>query len=70
MAVVAATRRLPVVPEASAKARHPAKRRRLRTALQELIHVAARFIATGRRLKPAFGHACPIVAVFRRLSDP
>jgi len=70
MAVVAATRRRPVVPKASAKARHPAMRRRLRTVMQYPIHVAARLIATDRRLKPAFGHACPIVAVFRRLSDP
>jgi hypothetical protein len=67
MAVVAATPRLPVVPEASAKAHHPAKRRRQRTVMQELIHVAARLVATGRRLKLAFGHACPIIAVFRRL---
>jgi hypothetical protein len=47
--------------------RHPAKRRRLRTVMQELISVAARLIASGRRLKLAFGYACPIVAVFRRL---
>jgi hypothetical protein len=47
--------------------RHPAKRRRLRTVMQELIYVAARLIATGRRLKLAFGYACPIIAVFRRL---
>jgi hypothetical protein len=35
--------------------------------MQERIYVAARLIATGRRLKLAFGYACPIMAVFRRL---
>lgn len=47
--------------------RAPAKRRRLRTVMQELMYVAARLIATGRRLKLAFGYGCPIIAVFRRL---
>ncbi|WP_295461405.1 transposase, partial [uncultured Thiodictyon sp.] len=47
--------------------RAPAKRRRLRTVMQELMYVAARLIATGRRLKLAFGYGCPIVPVFRRL---
>ena len=47
--------------------RAPAKRRRLRTVMQELMYVAARLIATGRRLKLAFSYGCPIIAVFRRL---
>jgi len=47
--------------------RAPAKRRRLRTVMQELMYVAARLISTGRRLKLAFGYACPIVPVFHRL---
>ena len=47
--------------------RHRAKRRRLRTVMQELIDVAARLIRSGRRLKLAFGFACPVVAIFRRL---
>ena len=47
--------------------RHPAKRRRLRTVMQELMYVAARLIVTGRRLKLAFGYGCRIVPVFRRL---
>jgi hypothetical protein len=47
--------------------RAPAKRRRLRTVMQELMYVAARLISTGRRLKLAFCCACPIVPVFRRL---
>jgi hypothetical protein len=52
---------------ADAPPRAPAKRRRLRTVMQELMYVAARLIATGRRLKLAFGYGCPIVPVFRRL---
>jgi hypothetical protein len=47
--------------------RHPIKRRRLRTVMQELMYVAARLIATGRRLKLAFGYGCSIVPVFRRI---
>jgi hypothetical protein len=47
--------------------RAPAKRRRLRTVMQELMYVAARLISTGRRLKLAFGYGCPIINVFRRL---
>jgi len=35
--------------------RRKAKRRRLRTVMQELMYVAARLIRTGRRLKLAFG---------------
>ena len=31
--------------------RHPAKRRRLKTVIQELMYLAARLIKTGRRLK-------------------
>ena len=49
--------------------RAPAKRRRLRTVMQELMYVAARLTATGRRLKLAFGYGCPIIPVFRRLYD-
>ena len=52
---------------ADAPPRHPAKRRRLRTVMQELMYVAARLIHTGRRLKLAFGYGCPVVSVFRRL---
>jgi len=52
-------------PDAPPRAR--AKRRRLRTVMQELMYVAARLISSGRRLKLAFGYACPIVPVFRRL---
>jgi hypothetical protein len=47
--------------------RHRAKRRRIRTVMQELMYLAARLIHTGRRLKLAFGFACPVVPIFRRL---
>ncbi len=40
--------------------RHPAKRRRLRTVMQELMYVATRLSVTGRRLKLAFGYGCRI----------
>jgi hypothetical protein len=47
--------------------RHRAKRRRIRTVMQELMYLAARLIYTGRRLKLAFGFRCPGVPIFRRL---
>jgi hypothetical protein len=47
--------------------RHPAKRRRIRTVMQELMYLAARLIRTGRRLKLAFGRTCAVVPIFRRL---
>jgi hypothetical protein len=47
--------------------RHRAKRRRIRTVMQELMYLAARLIHTGRRLKLAFGFGCPVVPIFRRL---
>ena len=45
--------------------RHPAKRRRARTVMQELIYLAARVIHTGRRLKLKFGSHCPGFEAFR-----
>jgi len=47
--------------------RHKAKRRRIRTVMQELMYLAARLIRTGRRLKLAFGRGCLAVPIFRRL---
>ena len=47
--------------------RHPAKRRRIRTVMQELMYLAARFIETGRRLKLSFARQCKAVTVFRDL---
>jgi len=47
--------------------RHKAKRRRIRTVMQELMYLAARLIRTGRRLKLVFGFSCLVVPIFRRL---
>jgi hypothetical protein len=52
---------------ADAPPRRKAKRRRLRTVMQELMYLAARLIRTGRRLKLAFGWGCPALPVYRRL---
>ena len=38
--------------------RHPAKRRRIKTVIQELMYLAARVISTGRRIKLRFSHHC------------
>lgn len=52
---------------ADAPPRHRAKRRRLRTVMQELMYLAARLIRTGRRLKLALAYGCPVVSIFQRL---
>ena len=52
---------------ADAPPRHRAKRRRIRTVMQELMYLAARLIHSARRLKLAFGFGCPAVPIFRRL---
>jgi hypothetical protein len=44
--------------------RHPAKRRRLRTVMQELMYLAARLIETGHRLKLRFSRHCPAFRAF------
>ncbi len=44
--------------------RHPAKRRRIRTVIQELMYLAARLVKTGRRLKLLFGRHCPAFEAF------
>ena len=44
--------------------RHPAKRRRIKTVIQELIYLAGRLISTGRRLKLRFSRHCPAFAAF------
>lgn len=49
--------------------RHPAKRRRIRTVMQELMYLAARIIRTGRRIKLAFGRQCRTMAIFEELYD-
>jgi hypothetical protein len=45
--------------------RHPAKRRRIRTVMQELIYLAGRLISTGRRLMLRFSRHCPVFAAFQ-----
>ena len=47
--------------------RHPAKRRRIRTVMQELMYLAARIIHTGRRIKLGLSRYCPAADVFRAL---
>ena len=44
--------------------RHSAKRRRLRTVIQELMYLAARLITSGQRLKLRFSRHCPAFAAF------
>ncbi len=45
--------------------RHPAKRRRLKTVIQELMYLAARLISSGRRLRLRFSRHCPAYQAFR-----
>ena len=47
--------------------RHPAKRRRLKTVIQELIYLAARLVSTARRLKLRFSRHCPAFEAFGRV---
>ena len=47
--------------------RHAAKRRRIKTVIQELMYLAARLVKTGRRLRLVFGRHCPAFAAFRTL---
>lgn len=47
--------------------RHPAKRRRLKTVMQELVYMAARLISTARRLKLRFSRHCPGYDAFRHV---
>jgi hypothetical protein len=52
--------------DADAPLRHPAKRRRLKTVIQELIAVAARVVRHARRIILDFGAHCPAFVVFDR----
>lgn len=47
--------------------RHKAKRRRIRTVMQELMYLAARVVRSGRRIKLRFGKHCPAFPVYNRL---
>jgi len=44
--------------------RHPGKRRRLKTVIQELMYLAARLITSGRRLRLRFSGHCPAYQAF------
>lgn len=46
--------------------RHPARRRRIRTVMQEIIGIAARVIQHARRLTLGLGECCAAFAVFER----
>jgi hypothetical protein len=52
---------------ADAPVRHPAKRRRLKTVMQELITVSAKLVDHARRKILAFGRHCAAFTVFERL---
>jgi hypothetical protein len=52
-----------------APVRHPAKRRRIKTVLQEIIYRAAQFIRKARQRILDFGRTCPVVAVFAAVQD-
>ena len=47
--------------------RHPAKRRRLRTVMQEKIGIAGRMLQRGRCVVLRFGHHCPGYWAYRQL---
>ncbi len=47
--------------------RHPAKRRRIRTVMQELMYLAARLIASGRQLLLRFSRHCPGFKAFEHV---
>ena len=52
-----------------APVRHPAKRRRLKTVMQELIYRAGRLIATGRRIILGLGANDRAAKAFTRLHE-
>jgi hypothetical protein len=52
-----------------APVRHPAKRRRLKTVIQELITVSAKLVAHARQAFLNFGRHCPAFVVFHQLYD-
>lgn len=50
-----------------APVRHPARRRRLRTVMQELVTMACRLVHSGRQWTLRFGRHCPGFTVYRGL---
>lgn len=53
---------------AQSPVRHPAKRRRLRTAMQELIYLAAKFCQRSNQLRLRFSAHCPAFDAFKRVN--
>jgi hypothetical protein len=49
--------------------RHPAKRRRLKTVMQEMMQVAAQLTEHARRVVLNFGRHCPVLKVWRALYE-
>jgi hypothetical protein len=49
--------------------RHPAKRRRIRTVMQELMYLAVRLVNSGRSLKIVFSRYCPGFEAFKMVYD-
>ena len=47
--------------------RHKAKRRRIKTVMQELMYVAARIVQTARSIRLSFGKGCRSVAAFKQV---
>lgn len=47
--------------------RHPVKRKRIKTVMQEIIYSAAKFVRTGRRIKLSLGKSYKLFAVFKFL---
>lgn len=47
-----------------------AKRRRIKTVIQELMYLAARLVTTGRRLKILFSRHCPAFGAFGAVYNP
>ncbi|MBF0382865.1 MAG: hypothetical protein HQL69_17730 [Magnetococcales bacterium] len=55
--------------EENGPVRHPAKRRSLKTVIQELIYLATRLIKTGHKLKLRFGRLCLALRAFDRVYE-
>jgi hypothetical protein len=47
--------------------RNTAKRRRIKTVIQELMYLAVRVVRTARSLKLAFGRGCRALAAYQRI---
>lgn len=47
--------------------RNKAKRRRIKTVMQELMYLASKIVTSGRRIKVRFGRSCQVRSVFEEL---